>query len=581
MGAGMTFLQKTVVVRPYIILAVLTNRSKLVYYIGELNKKKRGIFMANINVTKYGITDVKEIVYNPSYEQLFKDETDPSLEGYEKGQVTELGAVNVMTGIYTGRSPKDKFIVMDEKSKDTVWWTTPEYPNDNHPASQEAWETCKKLALEELSGKKLYVVDAFCGANKDSRMAVRFIMEVAWQAHFVENMFIKPTAEEQESFEPDFVVYTASKAKVENYKELGLNSETAVLFNVSTREQVILNTWYGGEMKKGMFSMQNYFLPLQGMASMHCSANTDMNGEHTAIFFGLSGTGKTTLSTDPKRLLIGDDEHGWDDNGVFNLEGGCYAKVIGLDKDSEPDIYNAIKKNALLENVTVDADGKIDFDDKSVTENTRVSYPIEHIEKIAKNVNKISSGPAADNVIFLSADAFGVLPPVSILTPEQTQYYFLSGFTAKLAGTERGITEPTPTFSACFGQAFLELHPTKYAEELVKKMQKSGAKAYLVNTGWNGTGKRITIKDTRGIIDAILNGDIKNAPTKKIPYFDFEVPTELAGVDTGILDPRDTYSDPAIWDEKAKDLASRFVKNFKKYETNEAGKALVAAGPKV
>ena len=581
MGAGMTFLQKTVVVRPYIILAVLTNRSKLVYYIGELNKKKRGIFMANINVTKYGITDVKEIVYNPSYEQLFKDETDPSLEGYEKGQVTELGAVNVMTGIYTGRSPKDKFIVMDEKSKDTVWWTTPEYPNDNHPASQEAWETCKKLALEELSGKKLYVVDAFCGANKDSRMAVRFIMEVAWQAHFVENMFIKPTAEEQESFEPDFVVYTASKAKVENYKELGLNSETAVLFNVSTREQVILNTWYGGEMKKGMFSMQNYFLPLQGMASMHCSANTDMNGEHTAIFFGLSGTGKTTLSTDPKRLLIGDDEHGWDDNGVFNLEGGCYAKVIGLDKDSEPDIYNAIKKNALLENVTVDADGKIDFDDKSVTENTRVSYPIEHIEKIAKNVNKISSGPAADNVIFLSADAFGVLPPVSILTPEQTQYYFLSGFTAKLAGTERGITEPTPTFSACFGQAFLELHPTKYAEELVKKMQKSGAKAYLVNTGWNGTGKRITIKDTRGIIDAILNGDIKNAPTKKIPYFDFEVPTELAGVDTGILDPRDTYSDPAVWDEKAKDLASRFVKNFKKYETNEAGKALVAAGPKV
>ncbi len=581
MGAGMTFLQKTVVVRPYIILAVLTNRSKLVYYIGELNKKKRGIFMANINVTKYGITDVKEIVYNPSYEQLFKDETDPSLEGFEKGQVTELGAVNVMTGIYTGRSPKDKFIVMDEKSKDTVWWTTPEYPNDNHPASQEAWETCKKLALEELSGKKLYVVDAFCGANKDSRMAVRFIMEVAWQAHFVENMFIKPTAEEQESFEPDFVVYTASKAKVENYKELGLNSETAVLFNVSTREQVILNTWYGGEMKKGMFSMQNYFLPLQGMASMHCSANTDMNGEHTAIFFGLSGTGKTTLSTDPKRLLIGDDEHGWDDNGVFNLEGGCYAKVIGLDKDSEPDIYNAIKKNALLENVTVDADGKIDFDDKSVTENTRVSYPIEHIEKIAKNVNKISSGPAADNVIFLSADAFGVLPPVSILTPEQTQYYFLSGFTAKLAGTERGITEPTPTFAACFGQAFLELHPTKYAEELVKKMQKSGAKAYLVNTGWNGTGKRITIKDTRGIIDAILNGDIKNAPTKKIPYFDFEVPTELAGVDTGILDPRDTYSDPAIWDEKAKDLASRFVKNFKKYETNEAGKALVAAGPKV
>ena len=385
--------------------------------------------------------------------------------------------------------------------------------------------------------------------------------------------------EEEENFVPDFICYNASKAKVENYKELGLNSETAALFNVKSREQVILNTWYGGEMKKGLFSMMNYYLPLQGIASMHCSANTDMNGENTAIFFGLSGTGKTTLSTDPKRLLIGDDEHGWDDNGVFNFEGGCYAKVIGLDKESEPDIYNAIKRDALLENVTVDKDGKIDFADKSVTENTRVSYPIEHIEKIVKNVNGISAGPAAENVIFLSADAFGVLPPVSILTPEQTQYYFLSGFTAKLAGTERGITEPTPTFSACFGQAFLELHPTKYAEELVKRMEKSGAKAYLVNTGWNGTGKRITIKDTRGIIDAILNGDIKNAPTKTIPYFGFEVPTELPGVDTAILDPRDTYANPAQWDEKAKDLAARFIKNFKKYESNEAGKALVAAGP--
>ena len=537
--------------------------------------------MANLDLTKYGINDVKEIVYNPSYEQLFEDETDPALEGYDKGQLTELGAVNVMTGIYTGRSPKDKFIVMDDMSKDTVWWTTPEYPNDNHPASEETWEACKKLALEELSGKKLYVVDCFCGANKDTRMAVRFIVEVAWQAHFIKNMFIKPTAEEEENFVPDFVCYNASKAKVENYKELGLHSETAALFNVKSREQVILNTWYGGEMKKGLFSMMNYYLPLQGIASMHCSANTDMEGKNTAIFFGLSGTGKTTLSTDPKRLLIGDDEHGWDDNGVFNFEGGCYAKVIGLDKESEPDIYNAIRRDALLENVTVDENGKIDFDDKSVTENTRVSYPIEHIEKIAKNVNGISSGPAAENVIFLSADAFGVLPPVSILTPEQTQYYFLSGFTAKLAGTERGITEPTPTFSACFGQAFLELHPTKYAEELVKRMEKSGAKAYLVNTGWNGTGKRITIKDTRGIIDAILGGDIKNAPTKTIPYFNFEVPTELPGVDTGILDPRDTYANPAEWDEKAKDLAQRFVKNFEKYTTNEAGKALVAAGPEV
>ena len=534
--------------------------------------------MSKIDLTKYGITGTTEVVYNPSYEELYKAELDPSLTGYDKGQESELGAVNVMTGVYTGRSPKDKFIVMDENSKDTVWWTSDEYKNDNHPATQEAWEACKEIAKKELSNKKLYVVDAFCGANKDTRMAIRFIMEVAWQAHFVKNMFIRPTAEELENFEPDFVVYNASKAKVENYKELGLNSETAAMFNITSREQVIINTWYGGEMKKGMFSMMNYYLPLKGIASMHCSANTDMDGKNTAIFFGLSGTGKTTLSTDPKRLLIGDDEHGWDDNGVFNFEGGCYAKVIDLDKESEPDIYNAIKRNALLENVTLDADGKIDFKDKSVTENTRVSYPIDHIQNI---VRPVSSAPAAKNVIFLSADAFGVLPPVSILTPEQTQYYFLSGFTAKLAGTERGITEPTPTFSACFGQAFLELHPTKYAEELVKRMQQSGAKAYLVNTGWNGTGKRISIKDTRGIIDAILNGDIKNAPTKKIPYFNFEVPTELKGVDTGILDPRNTYANAADWDEKAKDLAQRFIKNFVKYEGNPAGKALVPAGPQL
>ncbi len=537
--------------------------------------------MKNIDLTQYGITGATEIIYNPSNELLFEEETKADLTGFDKGQLTELDAVNVMTGIYTGRSPKDKFIVDDAKAHDTVWWTTPEYPNDNHPATEAAWAACKKLAVDELSNKRLFVVDAFCGANKDTRMAVRFIMEVAWQAHFVRNMFIKPTAEEEATFEPNFVVYTASKAKVTNYQELGLNSETAVLFNVTSREQVILNTWYGGEMKKGMFSMQNYFLPLQGMASMHCSANTDMEGKHTAIFFGLSGTGKNTLSTDPKRLLIGDDEHGWDDNGVFNLEGGCYAKVINLSKENEPDIYGAIKRDALLENVTVDEAGKIDFADKSVTENTRVSYPIEHIKNIAKNVNGVSAGPAAENVIFLSADAFGVLPPVSILTPEQTQYYFLSGFTAKLAGTERGITEPTPTFSACFGQAFLELHPTKYGEELVKKMQKSGAKAYLVNTGWNGTGKRISIPDTRGIIDAILSGDIKKAPTKKIPYFDFEVPTELPGVSTEILDPRDTYANASEWEEKAKDLAGRFIKNFKKYETNEAGKALVAAGPQL
>ena len=533
--------------------------------------------MANLDLTKYGITGSTVIAHNPSYEQLFEDETKAGLEGFEVGKNTELGAVNVMTGIYTGRSPKDKYIVMDENSKDTVWWTTEGYKNDNHPMSEDVWAKVKELAVKELCNKNLYVVDAFCGANKDTRMAVRFIVEVAWQAHFVTNMFIKPTAEELAEFEPNFVIYNASKAKVENYKELGLNSETCVAFNVTSREQVIINTWYGGEMKKGMFSMMNYYLPLQGIASMHCSANCDMNGKNTAIFFGLSGTGKTTLSTDPKRRLIGDDEHGWDDNGVFNFEGGCYAKVINLSKENEPDIYGAIKRNALLENVTVAEDGTIDFNDKSVTENTRVSYPINHIN----NIQPGSSAPAAKNVIFLSADAFGVLPPVSILTPEQTQYYFLSGFTAKLAGTERGITEPTPTFSACFGQAFLELHPTKYAQELVKKMNMSGAKAYLVNTGWNGTGKRISIPDTRGIIDAILDGSILKAETKKIPMFDFEVPTALPNVNPAILDPRDTYECACQWEEKAKDLAARFIKNFEKYTTNEAGKALVAAGPKL
>ena len=534
--------------------------------------------MANLDLTKYGITGTVEIVHNPSYEVLFAEETKAGLEGFEKGQETELGAVNVMTGIYTGRSPKDKFLVKDATSENTVWWTSEEYKNDNKPVTTETWNVLKELAAKELSNKKLYVVDGFCGANEATCLKVRFIMEVAWQAHFVTNMFIRPSKEELESFEPDFVVYNASKAKVENYKELGLNSETAVVFNLTTKEQVILNTWYGGEMKKGMFSMMNYFNPLRGIASMHCSANTNMEETESAIFFGLSGTGKTTLSTDPKRKLIGDDEHGWDNEGVFNYEGGCYAKVINLDKESEPDIYNAIKRDALLENVTVDANGKIDFADKSVTENTRVSYPIHHIENIVKPISK---GPHAKQVIFLSADAFGVLPPVSILNPAQAQYYFLSGFTAKLAGTERGITEPTPTFSACFGAAFLSLHPTKYAEELVKKMEMTGAKAYLVNTGWNGTGKRISIRDTRGIIDAILDGSIEKAPTKTIPYFDFVVPTELPGVDPKILDPRDTYADAAEWTKKAEDLAGRFIKNFAKFTGNEAGKALVAAGPKL
>ena len=535
--------------------------------------------MSKIDLSKYGITGVTEIVHNPSYEQLFEEETKPGLQGFEKGQLTDMGAVNVMTGVYTGRSPKDKFFVMDDTTKDTIWWTSDEYKNDNKPLSQQSWKVLKEIADKQLSNKRLFVVDTFCGANENSRLKIRFIMEVAWQAHFVTNMFIRPTAEELAAYgEPDFVVLNASKAKVENYKELGLNSETAVVFNLTEKMQVIINTWYGGEMKKGMFSYMNYLLPLKGMASMHCSANTNLEGKNTAIFFGLSGTGKTTLSTDPKRLLIGDDEHGWDDEGVFNFEGGCYAKVINLDKNSEPDIWNAIKRDALLENVTVRADGSIDFADKSVTENTRVSYPIYHIKNIVKPVSK---GPAAEKVIFLSADAFGVLPPVSILTPEQTKYYFLSGFTAKLAGTERGITEPTPTFSACFGAAFLSLHPTKYGEELVKKMQKSGAKAYLVNTGWNGTGKRISIKDTRGIIDAILDGSIDKAPTKTMPIFDFVVPTVLPGVDPAILDPRDTYKSAKDWEVKAEDLANRFVKNFVKFTGNEEGKKLVTAGPKV
>ncbi len=539
--------------------------------------------MATIDLTQYGITGTTEVVHNASYDQLFREELRPDLEGYERGQVTEMGdAVNVMTGIYTGRSPKDKYIVDDETSHDTVWWTSHEYKNDNHRATQKAWNAVRDIAIRQLCNKRLFVVDAFCGANKNTRMAVRFIVEVPWQAHFVTNMFIRPTEEELKAFEPDFVVYNAAKARVMQFGDLGLNSETAVMFNLTSREQIIVNTWYGGEMKKGMFSMMNYYLPLKGIASMHCSANTDKKGENTTLFFGLSGTGKTTLSTDPARLLIGDDEHGWDDEGIFNYEGGCYAKVINLDPKAEPDIYGAIKRNALLENVTVSLSGHVDFADKSVTENTRVSYPIYHIENIVNgHVRDKSAGPHAKNVIFLSADAFGVLPPVSILTPEQTKYYFLSGFTSKLAGTERGITEPTPTFSACFGQAFLELHPTKYAKELVRKMEEHGSHAYLVNTGWNGTGKRISIQDTRGIIHAIQSGAIDGAPTKKIPYFDLEVPTELPGVDPKILDPRDTYASRVEWEEKAKDLAERFIKNFKKYEGNEEGKSLVSAGPQL
>ncbi|MFU2080426.1 phosphoenolpyruvate carboxykinase (ATP) [Avibacterium endocarditidis] len=523
-----------------------------------------------------GIYDVKDVVYNPSYEQLFIEETKEGLEGFEKGTVTQSGAVAVDTGIFTGRSPKDKYIVLDEKTKDTVWWTSEAAKNDNKPMNQATWQSLKDLVTKQLSGKRLFVVDAFCGANPDTRLAVRIITEVAWQAHFVTNMFIRPSAAELENFKPDFVVMNGSKVTNPNWKEQGLNSENFVAFNITEGIQLIGGTWYGGEMKKGMFSMMNYFLPLKGIASMHCSANVGEDGD-VAVFFGLSGTGKTTLSTDPKRQLIGDDEHGWDDDGVFNYEGGCYAKTIKLSEESEPDIYRAIKRDALLENVVVRADGSVDYDDGSKTENTRVSYPIYHIENIVKPVSKAGH---AKKVIFLTADAFGVLPPVAKLTPEQTKYYFLSGFTAKLAGTERGITEPTPTFSACFGAAFLSLHPTQYAEVLVKRMEAAGAEAYLVNTGWNGTGKRISIKDTRGIIDAILDGSIDKAEMSELPIFNLAIPKALPGVDPAILDPRDTYADKAQWQAKAEDLANRFVKNFEKYATNEEGKALIAAGPK-
>jgi phosphoenolpyruvate carboxykinase (ATP) len=535
-------------------------------------------FTKSISLEKYGIKNVKEIIYNPSYELLYQEELNPELEGFERGQLSELGAVNVMTGEFTGRSPKDKYIVKDSITENSVWWNSPKAPNDNKPISQDTWNALKEVTVNQLSEKKLFVVDTFCGANENTRLKVRFIVEVAWQAHFVKNMFIRPTDQELENYgEPDFVVMNGSKTSFADYEKHGLNSEVYIAFNLTEKIQLIGGTWYGGEMKKGLFSMMNYYLPLQGIASMHCSANKGSDGD-VAVFFGLSGTGKTTLSTDPKRELIGDDEHGWDNEGVFNFEGGCYAKTIDLSKENEPDIFNAIRKDALLENVTVDANGVIDFKDGSVTQNTRVSYPIYHIDNIVKPVSKAGH---ATKVIFLTADAFGVMPPVSKLTPEQTKYHFLSGFTAKLAGTERGVTEPQPTFSACFGKAFLSLHPTKYGEELVKKMEEHNATAYLVNTGWNGTGKRISIKDTRAIIDRILDGSMEKAELKTIPVFNLQVPTSLEGVNTEILDPRNTYQSAAEWDAKAKDLAGLFINNFVQYTDNEEGKNLVNAGPQL
>ena len=523
---------------------------------------------------RYGINGASEIIHNPSYELLYREETSADLEGCERGVVTASGAVAVDTGIFTGRSPNDKYIVRDDETRDTLWWAE-HGKNDNKPLSAAHWAHLKQLVAAQLGGKRLFVVDGFCGAGSGARLRVRFVMEVAWQAHFVKNMFIRPSEAELADFEPDFVVLNGAKTVNPQWRAMGLNSENFIAFNLTEKMQLIGGSWYGGEMKKGVFSVMNYLLPLRGMASMHCAANLGADGD-TAIFFGLSGTGKTTLSTAPGRRLIGDDEHGWDDHGIFNFEGGCYAKTIRLSPRAEPDIHKAIRRDALLENVTVLADGRVDYDDASKTENTRVSYPIYHIDNIVKPVSRAGH---ADKVIFLSADAFGVLPPVSRLTPAQTRYHFLSGFTAKLAGTERGVDRPVPTFSACFGAAFLTLHPSKYAHELARKMDAAGARAYLVNTGWNGTGRRIAIDATRAIIDAILNGAFDRADTDIIPYFHLEIPARLPGVDSRILDPRDTYTTPGEWESKAKQLAALFIENFRKYEDNEEGRQLAGAGP--
>ena len=537
--------------------------------------------MKNIKIIQeldeLGITGYHEVVYNPSYEEMYQAEVSYKRKGFEKGAITDTGSVAVKTGVFTGRSPKDRYIVKDDSTRDTICWDKESgIRTPNYPTTIEIWDELKALTLEQLStSPRLYVVDAFCGTNVDTRLKVRFVMEVAWQAHFVTNMFIRPSIYELENFgKADFVVMNASKAKNPDWEAQGLHSENFILFNLTEKIQIIGGTWYGGEMKKGMFSIMNYYLPLKGIASMHCSANVGEEGD-VAIFFGLSGTGKTTLSADPKRYLIGDDEHGWDDNGVFNFEGGCYAKVIDLSENNEPDIWRAIKRDALLENVIVDEYGEIDYYDHSITENSRVSYPIYHINKIVLP----SKAGHASKIIYLSADAFGVLPPVSILTEDQAAYHFLCGYTSKLAGTERGITSPEPSFSPAFGEAFLTLHPTMYSKTLIGKMKEHKATAYLVNTGWNGTGKRISLKNTRAIIDAIINGDINKAEFKTVPFLNLTFPTTLPNVIPGILDPRDSYKDKADWDIKAKDLTARYIKYFEQYTGNEEGKRLVAAGP--
>jgi phosphoenolpyruvate carboxykinase (ATP) len=493
----------------------------------------------------------------------------------EGASINSTGALMIDTGVFTGRSPKDKYFVDSEPSNANIAWG-----DVNVKVSKETYASLLELSKKQLSGKDLYITDVYCGSSLDSRISVRFITEIAWQSHFVQNMFIMPTKQELETFEPDFTVYNACKTTNPNWKEQGLNSEVFAAFNVEEKEAVIGGTWYAGEMKKGIFSMMNYLLPLEGKMPMHCSANVGSDGD-VALFFGLSGTGKTTLSTDPNRALIGDDEHGWDDNGVFNFEGGCYAKVINLDPRNEPEIYAAIKKGAILENVVHDSNGNVDYDDKSKTENTRVSYPINHIDNIQPN--SIAGHPK--NIIFLSADAFGVLPPVSKLTKEQAMYHFLSGYTAKVAGTERGITKPTATFSACFGEAFLPLHPTDYAKLLGEKIDKHEVNVYLVNTGWTGgsygTGHRMSIANTRACINGILSGKIEESEFDTLPIFNLAIPKSLEGVDTEVLNPRDTWSSQSYYDETARKLAGMYIDNFKKYLTEDSDFDFTAAGPQL
>ncbi|WP_169752852.1 phosphoenolpyruvate carboxykinase (ATP) [Campylobacter mucosalis] len=517
-----------------------------------------------------GLADIKKVYHNLSYDELFNHEVKNG-----EGRVSSNGTFMVDTGVFTGRSPKDKYFVKQDPSGKFIAWG-----KVNKPISKELFTKLLSKAKAQLSGKEIYVQDAFCGASAKSKKAVRFVTEVAWQAHFVKNMFIRPNDNELANFKPDFVVFNACKCVNDEWQKDGLNSEVFVIFNVEENVAVIGGTWYGGEMKKGIFSMMNYWLPLEGKLSMHCSANVGKDGD-TALFFGLSGTGKTTLSTDPHRKLIGDDEHGWDDEGVFNFEGGCYAKCINLDPDSEPEIYNAIRRDALLENVVADANGVVDYKDGSKTENTRVSYPIEHID----NHEPSLSASHPKNIIFLTADAFGVLPPVAKLTKEQAMYYFLSGYTAKVAGTERGITEPVATFSACFGEPFMPLHPTAYAKLLGEKIDKHGVSVYLVNTGWSGgaygVGKRMSIKATRACINAILDGSIKNCEFENFDKFNLAIPKELSGVETKLLNPINTWANQDEYIAQRDKLATMFSENFKRYEDVKEGVEYAKAGPKL